>query len=726
MGGRFLELAYQQIRAQAEESAKSGELPDDISLQFQNLEMQNVPPELLEVLNHQVLKLSFNHNLLRTVPPLPNLTRLFYLDLSENRFSHVPLAICELRSLEILDLSQNFITRLPRELANLQSLKVLSLSQNELHYLPTTLTSLKALEYFEVDDNPLVFPREDILRLAQDQDDWLPALRQHLLENRDKIEKLEQSLAANEAVHEIREPPHLERSRSSSEGYLHNRNKRMGFVMQRNASGSVYMAGLHARGLSVDSVLIDGAGPAQASSFSLNERPADLNTQTTSSLTSHSDPGISPRGSPLIINPSAVAASDDEDKESPLSSSDTTGNRLFTLQEEEADAEPAEVVPKVPQKSQNRSRGNSAATTQSVAQVEPPVPPLVTPNIPGYQKLLASLNGFVDASNRLNIPGDPRFTSLVSVCQDSNKALEKALEQERDLAGTAHRAITGASDLVAYLNLPAVLNQVVHESSLGPVRSLILQLVHSFAELNNANSDLESPKLSSPGSSESGTELKSAQSSAGLAHADEQLYQQLEHAVKTLQGVVSLFNKAIAHSATVSVEVNGAGTASSSENAGLAAYVGELSSACIDCVAMTKQLKQSLDHRNSRGIPDRRAFWEDVNSFLKSIVTLLAAAKSAVVEIPLLADSGSEMSALARVAKEVPPLLEQSSYRLHLDAGARLERPRLPSNQSSAPSSGTPTVTTPFIAALGTAAQELLSPGLQTPGLQTPFEGGPS
>lgn len=717
MAGRFLELAYRQIRAQTEESGKPGEAPDGISLQFQNLEMQNIPQELLEVLNSQVLKLSFNHNLLRNVPPLPNLSRLFYLDLSENRLGHVPLAICELRSLEILDLSQNYITRVPRDLANLQSLKVLSLSQNKLHYLPYTLTSLKSLEYLEVDDNPLVFPGEDVLRLAQEQDDWLPSLLQHLTENRDKIDKLEQSLAANEPILELHEPPRLERSRSSSEGYLHNRNKRMGFVMQRNTSGSSYMAGLHARGLSVDSVLIDTVPDAQTRSLSLSDRPIDA--QRTPSLTSLSDPGVSPRGSPLVVNSSAVAASDDEEKESPVSSTDATGNRLFTLQEEEAD-EPAEVVPKVPQKSQNRSRVNSAATSHA-PHAEPPVPPLMPSQptkqaIPGYQKLFASLNGFIDAAGNLPLPGNPRFTALMADCQESIKTLEKALEQERDLAGSSHRAITAALDLIAYLNLPPVLNQLVQDSAIGPVRSLILQLVHSFAELSNANSELKSPSPTSQQTPEPSNELRGVQNS-GLAQADEQLYQQLEHAVKTLQGVVSLFNTAIARSATVSAQVNGAGGASTSENAGLAAYVGELSSACIDCVSMTRQLKQSLDHRSERGILDRRGFWEDVNSFLKSIVTLLAAAKSAVVDIPLLADSGAEMSALARVAKEVPPLLEQSSYRLHLDAGARLERPKMP---MATPSSSTPTVTTPFIAALGTAATEILSPGLQTP-----FEGGP-
>ncbi|CAI4226315.1 unnamed protein product [Auanema sp. JU1783] len=63
-------------------------------------------------------------------------------DLSNNRFSDIPAALCDLRSLETLRIQQNALRHVPTNISHLISLSFLDLSNNQLSQLPLALFEL--------------------------------------------------------------------------------------------------------------------------------------------------------------------------------------------------------------------------------------------------------------------------------------------------------------------------------------------------------------------------------------------------------------------------------------------------------------------------------------------------------------------------------------------------------------------------------------------------------
>jgi Leucine-rich repeat (LRR) protein len=67
-----------------------------------------------------------------TFNKLSTLTNLQWLNLSDNKFTHLPKEIGKLKNLKYLYLENNRLTKLPREIGKLKYLEILDLDDNPL------------------------------------------------------------------------------------------------------------------------------------------------------------------------------------------------------------------------------------------------------------------------------------------------------------------------------------------------------------------------------------------------------------------------------------------------------------------------------------------------------------------------------------------------------------------------------------------------------------------
>ena len=148
------------------ENQLSGEIPPELG-NLANLEVLSlsrnqlsgeIPPELGNLANLEVLSLQENQ-LSGEIPlELGNLANLQLLYLHENQLSgEIPPELGNLANLERLTLVENQLSgAIPPELGNLANLEVLSLSWNQLSgEIPAELGNLANLEYLHVHENQL-------------------------------------------------------------------------------------------------------------------------------------------------------------------------------------------------------------------------------------------------------------------------------------------------------------------------------------------------------------------------------------------------------------------------------------------------------------------------------------------------------------------------------------------------------------------------------------------
>ncbi len=149
----------------------------DAPLDFHDLKLGTLPPELFELKKLRSLALSLNRltslppeigrlralrelyldrNQLTTLPSeIGQLTALTWLVLCSNRFTTLPPEIGQLTALKTLYLSYNQLTTLPPELGQLTALARLYLSGNQLTTLPPELGQLTALTRLDLTGNKL-------------------------------------------------------------------------------------------------------------------------------------------------------------------------------------------------------------------------------------------------------------------------------------------------------------------------------------------------------------------------------------------------------------------------------------------------------------------------------------------------------------------------------------------------------------------------------------------
>lgn len=180
---------------------------------------------------------------------------------------------------------------------------------------------------------------------------------------------------------------------------------------------------------------------------------------------------------------------------------------------------------------------------------------------------------------------------------------------------------------------------------------------------------------------------------ASFAEADEQLYHGLEAAataakvlLKQLTETLTKIGREMREPQTASRQQNGQPAISGN----VKAHVKSLSEKCQAGVGVTKKLKQQLEiirkskssatnmaetNGNNIGsmklsnghlqmdMVDRFKIWEDMNAFVKGMIGLLSSTKLAINDMPYLKNA-SNLATLTKLTKDIPPLMEASSYKV--------------------------------------------------------------
>ncbi|KAG5513784.1 hypothetical protein PMAC_000822 [Pneumocystis sp. 'macacae'] len=165
---------------------------DDTTFNFSHKKIKTIPKEIINIIKDKafrdlysyfikkiliIFRLALGHNQLSFFPnEIKKLSRLRYLNIRANIFKEFPSVLCDLPSLEILDISRNKIRYLPRDFGNLISLKVFSISRNKLEILPLYISKMNNLKILKIDHNPIIFPPKEIVYFEGEEKDMLPWL----------------------------------------------------------------------------------------------------------------------------------------------------------------------------------------------------------------------------------------------------------------------------------------------------------------------------------------------------------------------------------------------------------------------------------------------------------------------------------------------------------------------------------------------------------------------
>ncbi|KAL2265255.1 hypothetical protein VTJ83DRAFT_6355 [Remersonia thermophila] len=170
---QVLALAREAMRAAHENEAKAAEasgvantLKPGLTIDLSRKKIQTLPEEIVDIIKDELERLALSHNYLQTFPArFSECTSLRYLNVRQNRIKEFPLALCDLKSLEILDLGRNMLQSLPPEIVKLSSLKVLSIHKNKITHLPLCMGDMPSLSVIKLEGNPLKFPPPDIFQV---------------------------------------------------------------------------------------------------------------------------------------------------------------------------------------------------------------------------------------------------------------------------------------------------------------------------------------------------------------------------------------------------------------------------------------------------------------------------------------------------------------------------------------------------------------------------------
>lgn len=768
--GRLMQIARERLevaerdRGEAESVDSSSTEDGGVSLQLDDLNIATVPVELVELLRTRIAKLSLKKNWLVGLPnQFVYMDRLTYLDIAQNHLGEVPQVVCYLASLEILDISGNQIRRLPKEIVNLPNLKVLSMANNRFEYLPAFIADVPELTYLEFYGNPIIFPPPEVVEAerAKHGDDvaWI---RQYLKGHKNQLLSLADSAgrswsvgsgqhaaAAAAAAASTEAPQPAERSRSNSETTIHGNApasssslraaKRMGFV-SRKQRATVDDSGSNS-GSSAGSASIDVSGQHSHS---------QSQSQSHSRMQSMETPGL---GLGL-----------------------TTGDRALSTGHGDANAAPPPIPPVSVKRAGSthahgeRSRGNSFSTS----------PPLDNaPNayfrrlstlqedehmsgwrldhkiLVAIRKILYSVYEFHDMARRCSaFCTDKAVAASLSqhlrMAQTTFPELVKALESHEtngradgsQLLEIAGRCMAAVGDLVAFFR--ANIERLSQVIDIKFVRSLIMVSFTSFNELHNAWTTLYPQAIttttsttaasttasttthltpqSTASSSSATTAGASAHQNDDLAAADDHLYERIYLAAQAAQSVLGQLTSIISKNAIQASQGNSLG-------AGASEKIKELGTVSLAGIDVTRRLKSRMDLSRETGHLDRKKFWDDANAFLKSVISILSSTKSVMNDVPFLVEVRPNLTTLTRAAKEIPLLLELSSYRAMMsDSSNGQQQPNPPQSQPQNPPPGQtpgpqPLLATPLAAVLGPAAQAVMSPTVQSSSymMQSPF-----
>lgn len=157
---------------------------------------------------------------------------------------------------------------------------------------------------------------------------------------------------------------------------------------------------------------------------------------------------------------------------------------------------------------------------------------------------------------------------------------------------------------------------------------------------------------------------------------DDVIFDLINHTIQAAQAVFNQMNNAIAKSAmliagnnNISNNNDKADDGSSKELNNIAFKVKDLTNQCLLSMEQTKKLKAGLNmikNSTSNSYSDidlNKNIYEQTNLFLKSIINILAATKSAIEDIPTLNEVRSSLSVLTRATKELTIKLKSSALK---------------------------------------------------------------
>ncbi|NEP88726.1 MAG: GTPase [Okeania sp. SIO2C2] len=152
-------------RIQAAKDNKLKEL--DLSSLFSkdNEKLTEIPTEVLELEQLEVLNLKFNQ-LTRIPESISKLTNLIELNLSGNQLKSIPKSISRLTNLTKLYLRYNELKTIPESIGKLTNLKAFYLRDNQLMAIPESIGKLTSLKELYLSNNQLMTIPESIGKLT--------------------------------------------------------------------------------------------------------------------------------------------------------------------------------------------------------------------------------------------------------------------------------------------------------------------------------------------------------------------------------------------------------------------------------------------------------------------------------------------------------------------------------------------------------------------------------
>lgn len=130
-------------------------------IKFSGKELANLPPNLFQLTELQVLVLSPEREacLFYHIAELPvgiaNLCNLTVLAIDTNKLTSLPEQLCKLYNLERLAISNNELSYLPAGFTNLTNLQSLCCSNNSFEELPRSICQLKQLAFLDFSGNSI-------------------------------------------------------------------------------------------------------------------------------------------------------------------------------------------------------------------------------------------------------------------------------------------------------------------------------------------------------------------------------------------------------------------------------------------------------------------------------------------------------------------------------------------------------------------------------------------
>lgn len=681
----------------------------DPTIKLIDLGISSLSQEAIELLL-PVERLSLQKNALTTLPnSFDKLTKLRYLDLHSNKLQEIPPILLRCPHLEILDLSSNHITHLPQEYPQLwcENLKVLSLKNNavsSLRELYQAVMSLKSLKILEIEGNSIPLeeleqvksqiPPQSLPGTITPEEYWCVALRKYF---EPKISRAAKRMGFINVSEEENHQEELYNHKKYNDYF-----KRLSVLPEETTSQRVTHDEL---AIACRKLLFSFTECQQnvrkITSFCEDKQAAVNSVSLLYSVRSHIDNLVE-----LL-----------EQNESPNSTRNDVMVKLCVT-----------IIAIFKQIfSLLRKNFNSFFQANEIYFARM-----------FYVNLLCSYTEMYNAWNLISPQG-----ATASRKRKTSRTFSQSVSHGYKHVGTRTRSNTlqrSTSNAMPQANSPTPIS-ANFSSAPGSVNSTPPpsqggvpldgravdgspkqrpdHLQHSPLVIRRPPDSVSQPlSTHSPGSGGSGAE-------DGSPHdmdIDAQLYRTLNTVIAMVNVVYSKLTSAITKSAIASTKSGELSNITST----IAAKIKDLTDTCYQSMELSKVLKErlALIAKNDSDIfsvgKEKAKTWEDINAFLKSIISILANTKIIMKDLPILNEVRPNLASLAKITKDVTVILDLSSFRNISQAQQQQDPQQKQHQQSQQPQSQ------PQGAAEETHTVPLVTP-LSTPSLVTvhapnPFE----